>query len=327
MSVMEMSHRSKDYDELHTRATELVHELMGFSDEYKVMWLQGGASTQFYMVPLNLKQNGKKMEYVDTGKWSIKAIKEAKFFGDVDVVASSEDKNYSYIPKEINFSKDTAFAHITGNNTIYGTEYHSWPETPDDVPLVCDMSSNIMDQVIDTNKFGVIYAGAQKNIGPAGVTLVIVRKDLLDRVDENIPTMQKWVTHAKKDSLFNTGPCWAIYMCKLSLEYLKHFGGVKEMEKQNRKKAKMIYDVIDNSDGFYKGHAEKDSRSWMNVTFNLPSKELEEKCVNEALDHNLIGLKGHRSVGGMRASIYNAMTVEGVETLVDFLKKFQEENQ
>jgi phosphoserine aminotransferase len=327
MSVMEMSHRSKDYAEIHETATNLVHELMGLSDEYKVLWLQGGASTQFYMAPLNLKQKGKPMEYVNTGAWSKKAIKEAQFYGDVNVVASSEDTNFNYIPKDISFSDKTAFAHITGNNTIVGTEFHSWPDTPDDVPLVCDMSSNLMDQVIDPKKFGVIYGGAQKNLGPAGVTLVIVRKDFLDRVDENTPTMQKWSTHAKKDSLFNTGPCWAIYMCKLSLEYLKDFGGVKAMEEQNKKKAKMVYDVIDNSNGFYKGHAEKDSRSWMNVTFNLESEDLEQKCVAEAAKHNLIGLKGHRSVGGMRASIYNAMSMDGVEALVEFLKEFQEENE
>ena len=327
MSVMEMSHRSKDYAEIHETATNLVHELMGLSDEYKVLWLQGGASTQFYMAPLNLKQKGKPMEYVNTGAWSKKAMKEAQFYGDVNVVASSEDTNFNYIPKDISFSDKTAFAHITGNNTIVGTEFHSWPDTPDDVPLVCDMSSNLMDQVIDPKKFGVIYGGAQKNLGPAGVTLVIVRKDLLDRVDENTPTMQKWSTHAKKDSLFNTGPCWAIYMCKLSLEYLKDFGGVKAMEEQNKKKAKMVYDVIDNSNGFYEGHAEKDSRSWMNVTFNLESEDLEQKCVAEAAKHNLIGLKGHRSVGGMRASIYNAMSMDGVEALVEFLKEFQEENE
>jgi len=327
MSVMEMSHRSKDYAEIHGQANALVKELIGLPDDYKVMWLQGGASSQFYMVPLNLKQTGKTMEYVNTGTWSKKAIKEAKFYGDVKVVASSEDANFSYIPKDIAFSKDASFAHITGNNTIVGTEYHTWPDTADDVPLVCDMSSNIMDQVIDPKKFGVIYAGAQKNIGPAGVTLVIVREDLLDRVDENTPTMQKWKTHAAKDSLFNTGPCWAIYMCKLSLEYLKKFGGVKAMEQQNKKKAQLLYGAIDDSNGFYKGHAEKDSRSWMNVTFNLETPELEAECVKEAEKRNLIGLKGHRSVGGMRASIYNAMSMEGVEALVEFLKEFQEKHQ
>lgn len=327
MSVMEMSHRSKAYAEIHAGASHLVRDLMKIPDNYKILWLQGGASSQFYMVPLNLQQKGKQMEYVNTGAWSKKAIKEGKSYGEVKVVASSEDENFSYIPKNVNFSDKAAFAHITGNNTIYGTEWQEYPKTPENVPLACDMSSNIMDRVIDPKKFGVIYAGAQKNIGPAGVTLVIVRKDLLDIVPENTPTMQKWKTHAEKDSLFNTGPCWAIYMCKLCLEELKNQGGVSALEKINRNKAKILYDAIDKSDGFYKGHAKKDSRSLMNVTFNLKTPELEEKCVKEALEHDLVGLKGHRSVGGMRASIYNSMSLEGVQTLADFLKEFQEKNQ
>ncbi|RLI63692.1 MAG: 3-phosphoserine/phosphohydroxythreonine transaminase [Candidatus Asgardarchaeum californiense] len=327
MSVMELSHRSKEYAEIHTGASNLVRELMNIPDDYKILWLQGGASTQFYMVPLNLQQKGKTMEYVNTGAWSKKAIKEGKFYGDVKIIASSEDKNFSYIPKNIQFSDTAAFAHITGNNTIYGTEYHEWPKVSSNVPLVCDMSSNIMDKVIDPKKFGVIYAGAQKNMGPAGVTLVIVREDLLDRVPENTPTMQKWKTHAEKDSLFNTAPCWAIYVCKLSLEYLKELGGVSSIEKINRKKAKILYDVIDQSGGFYKGHAKPDSRSLMNVTFNLPTPELEEKCVAEGLKRGMVGLKGHRSVGGMRASIYNAMSIEGVQSLAEFMKEFQEKHQ
>jgi len=327
MSLMEISHRSKEYAEVHTKASSLVKELMGLTDEYKILWLQGGASTQFYMVPANLQIKGKPMEYVNTGVWSKKAIKEAKLYGDVKIVASSEDKNFSYIPKNITFSDDAAFAHITGNNTIYGTEYHEWPEAPKNVPLVCDMSSNMMNKVIDTKKFGVIYAGAQKNIGPAGVTLVIVREDLLNRVPENTPTMQKWKIHAEKDSLFNTGPCWAIYISMLSLEHLKGLGGIPAIEKRNRKKAKILYDLFEKSNGFYKGHAAPDSRSLMNVTFNLPTPELEEKCIKEAKDRELIGLKGHRSVGGMRASIYNAMTIEGVEALADFLNEFKENNQ
>lgn len=327
MSMMELSHRSKEYAEVHSQASSLLRNIMGISDEYAVLWLQGGASTQFFMVPVNLQQKNKPMEYVNTGAWSKKAIKEGKFYGDVNVVASSEDKNFSYIPKGIEFSNNAAYAHITGNNTIYGTEYHKWPEAPADVPLVCDMSSNIMDKKIDVNKFGVIYAGAQKNLGPAGVTLVIARKDLLNRVPDSTPTMQKWKIHADKDSLFNTGPVWAIYMCKLSLEYLKKQGGIKAIEEKNRKKAKLLYDTIDGSDGFYKGHAKEDSRSLMNVTFNLPTPELEAQCVKEAIDHDLIGLKGHRSVGGMRASIYNAMSMDGVEALVTFLKEFQEKHQ
>ncbi len=327
MSLMEISHRSKEYAAVHAEASELVRTLMGVPDDYKILWLQGGASTQFYMVPLNLQQKGKPLEYVNTGAWSKKAIKEGGFYGDVKVVASSEDDNFSYIPRDIDFSDNAAFAHITGNNTIYGTEFHEWPKVSDDVPLTCDMSSHILDKVIDPKKFGVIYAGAQKNIGPAGVTLVIVRDDLLERVPEDTPTMQKWKTHAAKDSLFNTGPCWAIYMCKLSLEYLKGLGGVPGIEKINRKKAKMIYDVIDKSDDFYKGHARSDSRSLMNITFNLSTPELEEKCVKEALTKGLIGLKGHRSVGGMRASIYNAMPLEGVQSLAEFLIEFQDDNQ
>ena len=327
MSVMELSHRSKEYDKLQEDASNLVRELMGLSDEYKVLWLQGGASTQFYMVPINMRLNSKPMEYVNTGAWSKKAIKEAKLYGDVKIVASSENEGFSYIPRDIEFSEKAAYAHITGNNTIYGTEYHEWPDVPDDVPLVCDMSSNLMDKVIDTKKFGVIYAGAQKNLGPAGVTLVIVREDLLDRVPENIPTMQKWRTHADKKSLFNTPPCWSVYICKLVLEYWKEQGGIKEIEKKNRKKAKMLYDIIDKSNGFYKGHAKTDSRSLMNVTFNLEAPELEEECVKEAEKRDLVGLKGHRSVGGMRASIYNAMTIEGVEKLAEFLKEFQETHQ
>jgi len=327
MSLMEISHRSKEYAEVHAGASELVRELMNLPDDYKVMWLQGGASSQFYMVPLNLQKGGRPLEYVNTGVWSKKAIKEGKFYGDVNVVASSEDENFSYIPKNVEFNDNAAFAHVTGNNTIYGTEYQEWPNAPSDVPLACDMSSNIFDKVIDPKKFGVIYAGAQKNIGPSGVTLVIVREDLLDRVPENTPTMQKWKTHAEKDSLFNTGPCWAIYMCKLSLDYLKSIGGVSGIEKINRKKAKLLYDVIDGSDGFYKGYAKPDSRSLMNVTFNLSTPELEAKCVAEGLSKGLVGLKGHRSVGGMRASIYNAMSIDGVKTLTDFLKEFQEVNQ
>ena len=327
VSIMEISHRSKQYDDIHHDAMDLAKELMGLRDEFKILWLQGGASTQFYMVPQNLAVKGKKMQYVDTGRWSVKAIKEAKLYGDVEIVASSEEENFNYVPQDVVFEKGISYAHITTNNTIYGTEYHYLPKAPEDVPLVADMSSNIMDKQLDYNKFAVIYAGAQKNIGPAGTTLVAVREDLLDRVPENTPTMLKWSTHAKKDSMFNTPPAWAVYICKLSLEYLKEIGGVAEVERRNRRKAKMLYDVIDSSDGFYRGHARKDSRSLMNVTFNLPTEGLEKKCVDEGLERGLLGLKGHRSVGGMRASIYNAMEVEGVEKLAEFLREFQDKNQ
>jgi phosphoserine aminotransferase len=327
MSLMEISHRSKEYSEVHNKASLLIRELMKIPDEYRILWLQGGASTQFYMIPVNLQIDGKSFEYVNTGAWSNKAIKEGKLFGDVKIVASSEDENFSYIPKNIEFSSNAAYAHITSNNTIYGTEYHKFPKVPSNVPLASDMSSHIMDKVIDVKKFGVIYAGAQKNIGPSGVTLLIVREDLLSRVPEKTPTMQKWKTHAEKDSLFNTAPCWAIYICKLSLDHLKGLGGVPAIEKINREKAKLLYDIIDKSNGFYKGHAKPDSRSLMNVTFNLTTSELEEKFVRGALEKGLIGLKGHRSVGGMRASIYNAMPTDGVQVLANYLKQFQEKNQ
>jgi phosphoserine aminotransferase len=327
MSVLEISHRSKEYDEVHKKASELLKELMGIPDNYKILWLQGGASTQFFMAPLNLQINGKPMEYVHTGAWAKKAIKEAKLYGEVKIVASSEDEKFSYIPKNVQFSDNTAYAHITGNETIGGIEWQEWPKVPNLVPLVCDMSSDFIDKVIDVKKFGVIYAGAQKNLGPAGVTVVIVRDDLLNRVPENTPTMLKWKTHVEKDSLYNTSPCFAIYLCELVLEHIKTLGGIPFMEKQNRKKAKMLYDIIDKSNGFYKGVAKKESRSLMNITFNLATPELEAKCVDEAKKKDLIGLKGHRDVGGMRASLYNAMSIEGVSALCEFLEEFQEKNQ
>ncbi|MDG6225302.1 MAG: 3-phosphoserine/phosphohydroxythreonine transaminase [Candidatus Thermoplasmatota archaeon] len=327
MSVMEVSHRSKEYDAMHHEAMSLVKELMGWPDGYKVLWLQGGASTQFLMVPQNLSVPGKPMEYVNTGAWSKKAIKEAKLFGEVKVVASSEDKNFSYIPKDVSFSEDAAFAHITGNNTIFGTEWHYDPKVPSDVPLVVDMSSNLMDKVIDVKRIALLYAGVQKNLGPAGVTLAVIREDLLPKAPEKAPTMLKYSTHAAEDSLFNTPPCWAIYMCKLVLEYMKEKGGVPYFERINREKAKLLYDAIENSGGFYKGHADPDSRSLMNVTFKLPTEDLEKQIVDEAKKTGMVGLKGHRSVGGMRASIYNAMSMDGVKHLVEFLKDFQAKNQ
>ena len=327
MSILEISHRSKEYDEVHKKASELLRELMNIPSNYKVLWLQGGASTQFFMAPLNLHLPGKPMEYVHTGAWAKKAIKEAKFYGEVKIVACSEDQKFTYVPKNVVFSDNAAFAHITGNETIGGIEWREWPQVSSEVPLVCDMSSNLMDKVIDVQKFALIYAGAQKNLGPAGVTVVIIREDLINRVPENTPTMLKYKTHVEKDSLFNTCPCFSIYLCELVLEHLKTLGGVAAMEKQNRKKAQLVYDVIDTSNGFYKGVAQTESRSLMNVTFNLATPELEVKCVDEAKKKGLIGLKGHRDVGGMRASLYNAMPLEGTETLCKFLREFQEQNQ
>ncbi|MHA2352119.1 MAG: 3-phosphoserine/phosphohydroxythreonine transaminase [Candidatus Thorarchaeota archaeon] len=327
MSVMEISHRSKEWGKAIVDATDLARELMGIPTDYKVLWLGGGASTQFFMTPLNIQVSGKPMEYVNTGGWSTKAIKEAKHFGEVKVVASSAEEKFSYIPQNVEFSEDIAFAHVTSNNTLYGTEWSYMPTVPKDVPLVCDMSSDLMARSINVEDYGVIYAGAQKNLGPAGVTLVVVREDLLDRVPDHAPTMQKWKTHAEKGSMFNTPPVFPIYICKLSLEYLKELGGVKKMEKMNVEKAKILYDVIDASDGFYKGHAREDSRSLMNVTFTMSSPDLEQKCVESGTAIGLVGLKGHRSVGGMRASIYNAMPLDGVKKLAEYLKEFQAENQ
>ncbi|MFW9768008.1 MAG: 3-phosphoserine/phosphohydroxythreonine transaminase [Candidatus Thorarchaeota archaeon] len=327
MSVLEISHRSKEWQKAMDDAEALLREMMVVPEDYKVLWLSGGASSQFYMVPVNLHIPGKPMEYVNTGGWSTKAIKEVKLFGETKVIASSEDENFSYIPQNVEFNEGSAYAHITGNNTLYGTEWHYWPKVPSDVPLVCDMSSNLMDRVMDVKDFGVIYAGAQKNLGPAGVTLVVVREDLMDRVQENVPTMQKWKTHSEKGSMFNTPPVFAIYICKLALEHLKSIGGVRAIEKTNREKAKILYYAIDSSSGFFKGHARKDSRSLMNVTFTLATPELEQKCVDGGTERGLVGLKGHRSVGGMRASLYNAMPLEGVKKLAEYLKEFQEENQ
>ncbi len=326
ISMMETSHRSKEFDSVINEANELLRDLYDIPGDYKILWLQGGASTQFYTIPMNIMLPGKGADYVNTGTWAKKAIKEAKLFGKVNVVASSEDKNFSYIPKDIQFNAETSYVHITSNNTIFGTQWQEYPDTGD-VPLVTDLSSDFLCRKLDLKKFGLIYAGAQKNIGPAGVTAVIIREDLMGRGKDELPTMVKYKTHAEKNSLFNTPPCFAIYICKLVLEWFKENGGVEGNEKRNSEKASMLYNVLDESNGFFKGHAEKDSRSMMNVTFRLPTEELEAKCIKEGLDNELLGLKGHRSVGGMRASIYNAMSVEGVKKLCEFLKEFQEKNQ
>ncbi len=326
MSVLEISHRSKEYEKVHNGATELLRELLGVPTDYKIAWLQGGASTQFYQVPVNLLLPGKRMEYAITGSWSEKAVKEAGLYGEVKIVATSADQKFSYIPPKVEFGAGASYGHITSNETIHGVEWPYWPKTPSDVPLVCDMSSDFMGRVIDAKKFGVIYAGAQKNLGPAGVTVVIVREDLLTRVGKNVPTMNKWVTHTAENSLYNAPATSAIYISKLVLDYTKQIGGLVAVEKTNREKAKVLYDAIDKSKGYYKGHAKPDSRSMMNITFRLSSEQLEEKFVDESKKAGFIGLKGHRSVGGLRASLYNAVTIEGTRKLVEFMKEFQEKN-
>ena len=327
-SVMEMSHRSKTYQAIIDEAEALLREVLNIPDNYKVLFLQGGGSTQFAMIPLNLKKNGK-ADYVITGQWAKKAAAEAKKFLDVNVVASSADTTFTYIPKldPATFSKDADYFYICLNNTIYGTHY-SPQQLPDtgDIPLVTDASSCILSEPMDVSKFGLIFAGAQKNMGPAGVTVVIIREDLIAEVPETVPTMLSYKIHADNGSMYNTPPCYSIYMVKLVLEWLKNdIGGVEKMHEINKAKAAKLYDFLDNSK-LFKGTVEKDSRSLMNVPFVTGDKDLDAKFVAEAAKAGLVNLKGHRTVGGMRASIYNAMPMEGVDALIDFMKKFEAEN-
>ncbi|KKB36153.1 3-phosphoserine/phosphohydroxythreonine transaminase [Bacillus thermotolerans] len=327
MSVMELSHRSGLFTDIIQGAEQLLRGLMNIPDNYKVLFVQGGASQQFSSVPLNLLTNSKKADYVNTGSWSKKAIKEAKKYGDIRVIASSEDKNFSYIP-EIDRSMidpEADYVHITTNNTIEGTAFQNIPDTGD-VPLVADMSSNILSEEVDVSKFGLIYAGAQKNIGPAGLTVVIIREDLIGRAPEDCPVMLDYKTHSESGSLYNTPPTFAIYMAKLVFEWLEELGGLKAIEEINRKKADMLYSYLEESKMF-SSPVDKDSRSIMNIPFVSPSDELDAAFVKEAKAEGLETLKGHRSVGGMRASIYNAMPVEGVEALIQFMKKFEENHQ
>ncbi len=323
MSILEVSHRSKWFDDVIHDAVERTKRLLDLGDDFEVLFLQGGASMQFCMVPMNLCLENRPVDYINTGSWSTKAIKEAQIQGrDVRVIASSEDKSFSYIPKDVGIDEDAAFVHFTANNTIKGTQ---WPAFPDagSVPLVSDMSSDFMSRNFDVSPFGLIYAGAQKNIGPAGTCMVIIRKDMLDRVPNNLPTMLKYTTHAEKNSMFNTPPCFSVYIIDLALKWLEEtIGGLDNMEKINREKGALIYDFIDRSD-FYKGTAEKDSRSLMNVTFRLPTEELEKQFVAEALQNRMGGLKGHRSVGGCRASIYNATSLEAVKAVTEFMAAFE----
>lgn len=326
MSVMEMSHRGKEYTSIHENAIKNLRTLMNIPDNYKVLFVQGGASQQFAAVPLNLFSQARKADYVNTGAWSKKAISEAKRYGTVTVIAASDDKNFSYIPevKPDMISADADYVHITTNNTIYGTRYPSIPETGSK-PLIADMSSNILSQEYDITKFGLIYAGAQKNIGPAGLTIVIVREDLLGRALDITPTMLNYEIQAKENSLYNTPPCYTIYIAGLVFEWLLAKGGIKAMEKENTTKAAILYDFLDNSP-LFKGTVEVRSRSLMNIPFVTGNDELDAKFIAEAGKRGLKTLKGHRSVGGMRASIYNAMPREGVQTLVDFMKEFEKEN-
>lgn len=327
MSILEISHRSSTFENILNETIENLRKLGNIPQNYKILFLGGGATLQFSMVPLNLMPPKNKADYIVTGSWSKKAVKEAKRVGTVNIAASTEEENFKRIPKqeELKLDPDAAYVHYTSNNTIFGTEWHYIPEVGD-VPLVCDMSSDIFSYPFDVSKFGLIYAGAQKNLGPAGVTIVIIREDLLERSQDTLHTMLNYKIHAENNSLYNTPPVFAIYVVGLVAKWLLNLGGLEAIAKINDEKAKLIYDAIDSSNGFYRGHAEKDSRSKMNITFRLPSEELEKKFVKEANEQGLVGLKGHRSVGGLRASVYNAFPLEGAKALVEFMKEFQNKN-
>lgn len=322
-SVMEMSHRGKEFIGIAEAAEADLRELMGIPANYKVLFLQGGATLQFEMIPINLLRGKPSADYVNTGEWSKKAIKAAKLFGQVNVVASAEDKSFTYVPAQSTWklSKDAAYVHICSNETIGGVEYNWLPDTGD-VPLVADMSSDILSRPVDVSKYGLIYAGAQKNIGPAGLTIVIVRDDLIGKAVPPPPTMLDYKTHAAADSMYNTPPTYGIYIAGLVFQLLKRKGGLAAMERHNREKAGLLYTFLDQSK-FFVSPVNKADRSLMNVPFTLKNAELDEEFLKGARSRGMIQLKGHRSVGGMRASIYNAMPIEGVKTLVEYMKEFE----
>jgi len=326
MSIAEISHRSALFEEVLSDAIARVKRLLKLPENFKVLFVQGGASLQFSMVPMNLIPDGAAADYVKSGTWAKKAIAEVETLKKgLKVVASSEDRNFCYMPKNFSVTPDAAYFHLTSNETIQGTQWHTFPDTGK-VPIVADMSSDILSRSFDATGFGLIYAGAQKNLGPAGVTIVIVRDDMLERVPKTLPTMLSYNTYAEKNSLYNTPPCLALYVVDLVLKWLEEtLGGLDAVEKRNRQKAELLYNYIDQS-GFYKGTADADSRSIMNVTYRLPSEDLEKKFLAEALAGGLGGLKGHRSVGGCRASIYNALGPEAIQDLVSFMKAFAQKN-
>ena len=325
MSIAEMSHRSKPFMAVNDEANSLLRELMNIPENYSVLFVQGGASQQFAAVPLNLLEKGR-ADYILTGNFATKAYEEGLKYGDMAIAASSKEANFTYIPdmNNVKFRDDIDYVHFTYNNTIFGSRFTDLPKT--EATLVTDMSSNILSEEVDVSKFGLIYAGAQKNIAPAGLTIVIVRKDLLGKASKICPTLLNYAIHDKNDSLYNTPPCFPIYTAMLVFRWLKSLGGVKAIQKINEEKAGMLYEFIDNS-SFYTNSVNKKDRSLMNVPFVTPSEELNAKFVKEATENGLVSLKGHRLVGGMRASIYNAMPVEGVKALINFMKKFEMENK
>ncbi len=323
LSILEISHRSQIFTAIIEEAEQLVRELLAVSDDYAVLFLTGGASTQFAMVPMNLLGEQETAAYVNTGSWSDKAIKEAKLFGHVEVLASSKEQNYTFIPKDYSIPAQAKYLHITSNNTIFGTQYHAWPDTT--LPLVSDMSSDMLSRPIDVNRFGLIYAGAQKNLGPAGVTLVLIRKDLAGKPPRPLPAMFNYQTHIENGSLYNTPPVFPIYVCLLTLRWLKANGGMPAIATHNQNKAKLLYDEID-TNPLFEGTAAKIDRSLMNVTFVMPNKDLEKPFLQACEAAGCVELKGHRSVGGFRASIYNAMPLESVQLLVDVMRDFTQQH-
>jgi phosphoserine aminotransferase len=322
-SLLEISHRTKEFIAVMDEAVALVKELLHIGDDHEVLFLSGGASSQFYMAPMNLLNDQEKAAYVDTGTWASKAIKDGKIYGKIDVLASSKDSNYSYIPKDYVVAPDYKYLHLTSNNTIYGTQYKSFPETT--VPIVCDMSSDIFSREIDINKFDLIYAGAQKNMGPAGTTLVIVRKSALGTVTREIPAMAKYENHIEAGSMYNTPPVFSVYVSMLTLRWIKKNGGVAGIQKLNEEKANTLYNEIERNSLFYTP-TNADDRSNMNICFLLHNKDLEKDFLAKCKEAGCVGLEGHRSVGGFRASVYNAMSIEGVNQLVSVMQEFEKVN-
>lgn len=328
MSIMEMSHRSKEFEAVIGEAESDLRTLMGIPQNYKVLFLQGGATLQFAMIPMNFRGAGQSADYIETGSWSSGAIKESKKLGEVKAAFSGKADNFNRVPeqKELNLDPNAAYLYYCSNETIHGVEFTKEPTPPANVPLICDTSSDFISRPVDVSKYGMIYAGAQKNAGPAGVVVAVIREDLLARVPANLPVMLDYNVQVAGGSMHNTPPCFSIYMVGLVFKWALGLGGLKEVQRRNDEKADVIYKAIDQSGGFYKGHAKADSRSKMNITFRLPSEELEDQFASEAKKMNMIGLKGHRSVGGMRASVYNALPLESSKVLAEFMAEFQRKN-
>jgi phosphoserine aminotransferase len=326
MSIIEMSHRSKEFEGMITEAEADMRELLNIPANYKVIFMQGGASLQFAMVPMNLRPAGASADYIVTGAWSKKAAQEAQKLGTVRVAADMKAGNYNAVPEKLDLDPKAAYLYYCSNETIHGVEFFQEPVPPAGVELICDTSSDFMSRPVDVSKYAYLYAGAQKNVGPAGVVVGILREDMLERVPENLPVMLDYKVQATEKSLYNTPPCFSIYMVGLVMKWIKRLGGLSAIEARNTAKANLIYSTIDASGGFYKGHAQPGARSRMNVTFRLPSEELEETFAKEAKKLNMIGLKGHRSVGGLRASIYNAVELSDIEVLAQFMQEFQKKN-